>query len=168
MSRQLAPVLAAVIPAAAAVLLTGKPSPGCLPRGRSSARSRGEEADEQGSAADGAEQPAPAQGRGRGVGGDEPGVVGRLGHGVFARGGQFAAQGAGPQRAHHGGEFERDVRDERGEEDPRADVVPGVEAEPEDVVVLDVEDPGGELEQGAADQEEQRDPFQRVGERADR
>jgi len=38
-------------------------------------------------------------------------------------------------------------------------VVRGVEAEPENVVVLDVEDSGGDLEQDPADQQQQRQPF---------
>ena len=40
----------------------------------------------------------------------------------------------------------------------------GVEAKPEDVVVLDVEHAGHDLEQDAADKGQQRDPFNRLRE----
>ena len=45
--------------------------------------------------------------------------------------------------------------DESGDEHPRAVVVRGVEAEPEDVVVLDVQHAGDDLEQDPADQHQQ-------------
>jgi len=55
--------------------------------------------------------------------------------------------------------------DEAGHEDPRPEVVGRVEVEPEQVVVLDVEDAGRHLEDDAADDHHQRQPLQEVGDR---
>ena len=60
------------------------------------------------------------------------------------------------------------MRDERAEEHPRADVVGGVEAEAEHVVVLDVQQPGDDLEEDPADEQQQRQAFERLRGRADR
>ena len=58
--------------------------------------------------------------------------------------------------------------DETRDENPRPVIVRGVKAEPEDVVVLDVEHPGGELEEDAADQHQQRQPFHKLRDRPQR
>ena len=66
------------------------------------------------------------------------------------------------------GSFMHDVRDEARDEHPRPDVVRGVEAEPERVVVLDVHQPGDDLEQDPADEHQQRRALQRVRRRLHR
>ena len=78
------------------------------------------------------------------------------------------AEASGAQRPPHPPELERGVHDEAGDEGPRPVEVPVVEGELERVVVVDVEDPGRELEHGAADEEEQAEPLEQVGERAQR
>jgi hypothetical protein len=60
------------------------------------------------------------------------------------------------------------VGDESGDEHPRPEVVGGVEVEPEDVVVLNVENSGDNLKQNPADQHQQRDPLEHLGQRTRR
>ena len=57
---------------------------------------------------------------------------------------------------------------EAGDEHPGAVVVGGVEAEPEDVVVLHVENAGHDLEEDAADQHQQGEPLKHLGHRSSR
>ena len=106
--------------------------------------------------ADEADQPAPGDRRRRGVARHEAVGIGRLG----PRGGEVLAQR--PQEpalavgADHHRQLDHDVDDHRGDEDDRAVVVGGDEAEVERVVVLRVDDAGGELEHGARDQQRDR------------
>lgn len=95
--------------------------------------------------------------------GDQPGLVTGLSDGVCPIGAQHRAQRAGPQRADHGRQLHRDVYDEAGDEHPCAPIVGSVEAEPKDVVVLDVQDPGRDLEEDATDERQQRDPLNSLG-----
>jgi len=70
---------------------------------------------------------------------------------------QLVAQPAGAQRAQHRGQLDPDVHHETGDEHPRPVQAGCVEAEAEDVVALDVQDTGDDLEQDPPDQGEQRE-----------
>ncbi|GFN05214.1 hypothetical protein Smic_37700 [Streptomyces microflavus] len=85
---------------------------------------------------------------------------GRGGGGV-----RLAARDAGPQHPYGLRQLQRHMGDESGEEDPRPVEVQGVEGPREEVVQLDVEQPGEELEQRPAHEEQQRDPLQGVAHR---
>ena len=67
--------------------------------------------------------------------------------------------------ADHRGILSAMCNQEPGDEDPGAEVVGGVEAESEDVVVLDVQHTGDDLEQDPADQHQQRQPLQHLRDR---
>ena len=73
-----------------------------------------------------------------------------------------------PQAGPHPRNLDRDVDDEAGDEHPCAVIVGGVEAEPEDVVVLDVENTGDDLEEDSADEHQQRNTFQHLRDRPGR
>lgn len=57
------------------------------------------------------------------------------------------------------------MQQETRNEDPSPKIVAGVEAEPEDVVILNVEHAGDDLEQDPTDQHQHRQPFEHLGNR---
>ena len=81
---------------------------------------------------------------------------------------QFPHQPAGPQRPDHGPALEAHVHHEAGHEYPGTVVVQRVEGAGELVPLLDIEHPGDELEHRPADEQQQRQPFQRVRRTAQR
>ncbi len=105
---------------------------------------------------------------GEGVDGNQTVLVRHLGLGVGQRRAELGAQRARTKAPHHGRELQRDVHHETDDEDPGPEVVRRVEAEAEDVVVLDVEQPGDHLEDDAADDEDQGQAFEHVGYRPSR
>ena len=103
---------------------------------------------------------------GDGSAGHQPIGVRRLRAGVSPRGAQLRAKRPGAQRRHHRRQLDQHVDREARYEDPCPEVVGGIEAEPENVVVLDVQHAGGQLEDDPADQHQQRQPLQQLGNRA--
>ena len=179
-SRQLAPVSASRIPTSAAVWLIWKslgPPPRSCPCGASSAvRRSGPPSDWPADRASSSSEPAPAK-----ASAPRREIVGAAGAGLTRSAGvrrfrlrpggvdaQLPDQAAGPQRPDHGPALEAHVDHEAGHEDPRAVEVQRVEGAGELVPLLDVEDPGDELEARAADEQQQRQPFQRVRRAAQR
>jgi hypothetical protein len=75
---------------------------------------------------------------------------------------QFRDEAAAAQRLDHRGQLYCRVDDEAGDEYPRAVEVQRVEGSGELVPRLDVQDPGRELEDGPADEQQQRQPFEGV------
>ncbi len=122
---------------------TPPPSADALPRRRREQQQR--------AAADQPQRAAPRDGRRGGPRGDQPGLVG-----VRRRVGALA------QRPHRPRHPQHHMRHERTDEHPRPVEVQPVERPGEDVVQLDVENPRDELEQRAADQQQQRQPLQRM------
>ena len=176
-SRQVAPVAAGRSMAATAVRLIWKSfgpaavraapgdQQGGVPGHPADALTNGQDGDEERSAPDqGQRSPAADGGRGGRRCHEPVGVQGlRLRGGQ--RGAQLCADRPRPEAPHHGGELEGHVDDEAHDEDPRPEVVGGVEAEPEDVVVLDVQDAGDHLEHDPADDHDERQPLEHVGHR---
>ena len=125
----------------------------------------GDHRHEHGATTDQCEGAAAADRRGSGFGSGPVRRVRMARVGCLRVGVQHVSHRHRPQARPHAGNLDGDVDHEARDEDPGAVVVGRVEAEAEDVVVLDVQDAGDDLEQDPADEHQQRDAFEHLRDR---